>query len=108
MENVVPLAVGCQEGGVHEEHVEDVVITLDHGELERSVAIGVRNVHISPDLILQNNIPDLHNAHLLTLTRLATISIFLLSTAMWRAVLLSLLRLSTSAPLFTRARIGSE
>ena len=44
------LAVGGQEGGVHEEHVEDVVITLDHAELEGSVAIGVRNVHISPDL----------------------------------------------------------
>ena len=44
------LMVGGQEGGVHEEHVEDVVITLDHTELEGSVAIGVRNVHISPDL----------------------------------------------------------
>ena len=44
------LVVGGQEGGVHEEHVEDVVITLDHAELEGSVAIGVRNVHISPDL----------------------------------------------------------
>ena len=44
------LAVGGQEGGVHEKHVEDVVITLDHAELEGSVAIGVRNVHISPDL----------------------------------------------------------
>ena len=44
------LMVGGQEGGVHEEHVEDVVITLDHAELEGSVAIGVRNVHISPDL----------------------------------------------------------
>ena len=41
------LMVGGQEGGVHEEHVEDVVITLDHAG---SVAIGVRNVHISPDL----------------------------------------------------------
>ena len=44
------LAVGGQEGGVHQEHVEDVVITLDHGELERSVTIDVRNVHIHPDL----------------------------------------------------------
>ena len=44
------LAVGGQEGGVHQEHVQDVVITLDHGELERSVTIDVRNVHIGPDL----------------------------------------------------------
>ena len=44
------LAVGGQEGGVHEEHVQDVVITLDDGELERSVSIGVRNIDISPNL----------------------------------------------------------
>ena len=46
------LAVGGQEGSVHEEHVEDVVITLDDGELEGSVSIGVRNIDISPNLRL--------------------------------------------------------
>ena len=50
VEHIVALAVGGEEGGVHEKHVEDVVITLDHAELEGSVAIGVRNVHISTDL----------------------------------------------------------
>ena len=44
------LAVGGQEGGVDEEHVQDVVVTLNDGELEGSVAIGVRNIDISPDL----------------------------------------------------------
>ena len=44
------LAVGGQEGGVHEEHVQNVVITLDDGELEGSVSIGVRNIDISSNL----------------------------------------------------------
>ena len=46
------LAVGGQEGGVHEQHVQDVVISLDDRELERSVTIGVRNIDISPNLSL--------------------------------------------------------
>ena len=33
------LAVGGQQGGVDEQHVQDVVITLDDGQLEGSVAI---------------------------------------------------------------------
>ena len=44
------LTVCGQEGGVDEEHVEYVVMPLDDTEQEGSIAIGVRNVHISPDL----------------------------------------------------------
>ena len=43
-----------------------------------------------------------------TLTRVATMSGFLLSTARCSAVLFSLFTVSTSAPLFTRARMGSD